>query len=79
MPDPSFETFLTSCGLNGLCQKRCHVLVINWIFGDPFHKELPVMVILVSVMIRSGSEFFLGNWHLEAVEAGEVAEAAEFN
>ena len=31
-------------------------------------------------MIRpSGSELFLRNWHLEAVEAGEVAEAGEVN
>ena len=52
MPDPPFETFLTSCGLNGLCQKGCHILVKNWIFGDPFHKKLPAMVILVPVMIR---------------------------
>ena len=59
MPDPSIETFLTSCGLNSLCQIECHILVKNWIFGDPFHKKWPVLVILVPVMIRpSGSEFY---------------------
>ena len=52
MPDPLFETFLTSRGLNGLRQKGCHILVKNWIFDDPFHKKLPVLVILVPVMIR---------------------------
>jgi hypothetical protein len=40
MPDPSFETFLTSLGLNSLCQKRCHILVKNWIFDDPFNKKM---------------------------------------
>jgi hypothetical protein len=60
MPDPPFETFLTSCGLNSLRQKGCHILVKNWIFDDPFHKKLPVMVILVPMMIRpSGSGSFL--------------------
>jgi hypothetical protein len=35
--------------------------VKNWIFDDPFHKKLPVLVILVPVMIRpSGSGSFLG-------------------
>ena len=63
MPDPLFQTFLTSRGLNGLRQKGCHILVKNWIFDDPFHKKLPVLVILVPVMIRpSGSESFL--WKL---------------
>jgi hypothetical protein len=61
MPDALFETFLTSQGLNGLRQKGCHILVKNWIFDDPFHKKLPVLVILVPVMIRpSGSGSFLG-------------------
>jgi hypothetical protein len=58
MPDPPFETFLTSRGRNGLHQKGCHILVKNWIFDDPFHKKLPVMVILVPVMtkpLRPGS------------------------
>jgi hypothetical protein len=27
--------------------------VKTWIFGDPFHKKLPVLVILVPVMIKS--------------------------
>jgi hypothetical protein len=59
MPDPPIETFLTSCGLNGLRQKGCHILVKNWIFDDPFHKKLPALVILVPVMIRpSGSGSF---------------------
>ena len=43
--------FLTSLGLNSLCQKECHVLVKNCIFSDPF--QWPVLVILVPVMIRS--------------------------
>ena len=51
MPDPLFETFLTSRGLNGLRQKGCHILVKNWIFDDPFQKKLTIMVILVSAMI----------------------------
>ena len=60
MPDTSFETFLTSRGLNSLCQKECHILVKIWIFGDPFHKKWPVLVILVSMMIiPSRSEIFL--------------------
>jgi hypothetical protein len=60
MPDPPFETFLTSRGLKGLCQKGCRIFVKNWIFDDPFHITLPVMVILVPVMIRpSGSVSFL--------------------
>ena len=78
MPDPLFETFLTSLSLNGLRQRGCHILVKNWIFDDPFHEELPVLVILVPVPSGSGS-FFCGNWALEAVEASEVAEAAEVN
>ena len=66
MPDPSFEA--------------CHILVKNWILGYLFHKKLPVLAILVPVMIRpSESEFFWGNCDLEAVEAAEVAEAAEVN
>ena len=61
MPDPSIETFLTSCGLNGLRQKGCHILVKNRIFDDTFHNKLLVLVILVLVMIRtSGSGSFLG-------------------
>jgi hypothetical protein len=40
MHDPSFETFLTSLGLNGLCQKRCHILVKNWIVDDPSNKKM---------------------------------------
>ena len=80
MPDPPFKTFLTSRSLNSLRQKGCHILVKNWIFDDPFHKKLPILVIMVPVMIRpSGSGFFGGNWALEAVEASEVAEAAEVN
>jgi hypothetical protein len=59
MPDPSFETFLTSRGLNSLRQKESHILVKNWTFGDPFRKKWPALVILVPVMIRpSGSDFF---------------------
>jgi hypothetical protein len=64
MFDPLFETFLTSRGLKGLRQRGCHKSVKNWIFDDPFHKKLPVLVILVPVMIRqskSGSRFW-GNW-----------------
>ena len=61
MPDPLFETFLTSCGRNSLRQKGYHILGKNWIFDDPFHKKLPVLVILVPVMIRpSVSGSFLG-------------------
>jgi hypothetical protein len=52
MPESPFETFLTSHGLNDLRQKGCCILVKNWIFDDPFNKELPVLVILVPVMIR---------------------------
>jgi hypothetical protein len=60
MPDPTFETFLTSCGLNGFRQKGCHILEKNIIFDDPFNKKIPVMVVLVPVMIRpSGSGSFL--------------------
>ena len=40
MPDPSFDTFLTSLGLNSLRQKECYILVKNWIFGDPLHKKM---------------------------------------
>ena len=82
MHDPLFGTFLTSRGLSSLRQKRCHISVKNWIFDDPFHKKLPILVILVPVMIRLlglGSFFFLGNWALEAVEASEGSEAAEVN
>ena len=53
MLDPLFETILTSQGLNGLCQKGCHILVKNWLFDDPLHKKLPLLVILVPVMIES--------------------------
>jgi hypothetical protein len=60
MPEPPFETFLTSHSLNDLRQKGCHIFVKNWIFDDPFHKKLPVLVILVPVMIRpSGSGSYL--------------------
>ena len=52
MPDPPFETFLTTHGLKGLRQKGCHILVKNWNFNDPFHKKSPVLSILVPVMIR---------------------------
>jgi hypothetical protein len=44
MPDPLFVKFLTSLGINGLRQKGCHILVKSWIFDDPFHKKLPVLV-----------------------------------
>ena len=40
MPDQPFKTFLTSLGLDGLRQKRYHILVKNWIFDDPFHKKI---------------------------------------
>ena len=55
MPDPPFENFLTTRSLNGLRQKGCHILVKNWIFDDPFHKQLPLLVILLPMMISSGS------------------------
>ena len=68
MPDPLFETFLTSWGLNGLHQKGCHILVKNWIFDDPFHQKLPVFVILVPVMIRpSESGSFLRKLNLDCI------------
>ena len=81
MHDPLFGTFLTSRGLSSLRQKGCHISVKNWIFDDPFHKKLPILVILVPVMIRllAFASFFWGNWALEAVEANEVSEAAEVN
>ena len=69
MPDPLFETFLTSRGLNGLCQKGCHILVKNWIFDDTFHKKLPLGAV----------SFFCEIWTLKAVETGEFAEAAKVN
>ena len=60
----------------------------KWGFDDPFHKELPVMVFLETVMIRpSGSWSFLsklgfrgcwGQWGCQATdinEAGEVSKA----
>ena len=43
---------VASAGLNSLQQKWYQILVKNWIFDDPFHKKLPVMVLLVPVMIR---------------------------
>ena len=61
MPGPLFDTILTSQGLNSLSRKGWHILVKNWIFDDPFHKNLLVLVILVPMMIRpSGSGSFLG-------------------
>ena len=54
------KLFWPHANLNSLHQKGCHILVKNWIFDDPFHKKLPVLVILVPVMIRpSGSGGFL--------------------
>ena len=77
MPDSLFETFLTSRGLTSLRQKGCQILVKNWIFDDPFHKKLPVLVILVPVMIKTiGISMFFGEI---GVEASEIAEAAEVN
>ena len=83
MPDPLFEIFLTSCGLNGLHQKGCHILVKNWIFDDPFHK----LVILVPVMIRpsgSGSLLgkfgfrgYLGQWGCRGNEFNETGEVSK--
>jgi hypothetical protein len=65
LPDPPFETFLTSLGLNVLRQKGCHILVKNWIFDDPYHKQIPVTAILVPVMIKpSGSGRFLRKFGL---------------
>jgi hypothetical protein len=61
MHDPLFGTFLTSRGLSSLRQEGCHISVKNWIFDDPFHKKLPILVILVPVMIKpSGSGSFFG-------------------
>ena len=63
MPDQPFKGFLTSRGLNGLRQKRCHILAKNWIFDDPLHKKGRVLVILVPGMIQpSGSVIFLMKW-----------------
>ena len=45
MPDPLFQTFLISRGLNSLRQKGCQILVKNLIFDDPFHKKGAVLVI----------------------------------
>ena len=46
----------------------------NLIFGDPFHKTGPILVILVPRIVRpSGS----GNRAVEVGENSEVAEAAE--
>jgi hypothetical protein len=59
MPDPLFETFLTSRGNNGLCQKGCHILLKNWIFDDTFHKKLQVLVILVPVDHQDQEEIVL--------------------
>ena len=52
MPDPLFETFLTSHGLNGLRQKGHHILVKFGLLMIYSTKKLPVLVILVPVMIR---------------------------
>jgi hypothetical protein len=69
MLDSPFETFLTSCGLNGLRQKRCHIFLKNWIF---FHSTKTTSNGYFgasddqTIRIR---KFFWGNWALEAIEA----------
>ena len=76
MPDPPIETFLTSCSLNGFCQKGFHILMKTCIFDDVFHRKLPALVIFVPVMIRpSGTGMFLS----KLGQASEVAEAPEVN
>jgi hypothetical protein len=69
MPDPLFETFFTSRGLNSLRQKWYHILVKNWywLFWCQWWSDY------------RDQEVFWGNWALEAVEASEVAEATEVN
>ena len=48
------------------------------IFDDPFHKNGPVLVILVSgINEPSGSVNFLMKWAVEVIEATEVVEAVE--
>ena len=80
MPDPLFETFLTSRGLNGLHQKGCHILGKNWIFYASFHKQWLVLLFWGQWWSdHQNKKDFWGNWALEAVEASEVAEAAEVN
>ena len=65
MPDPLFETFLTSCGLNSLRQKGYHILGKNWIFDDPFHKKLPCLALrslqnptMASITTTTASQFY---------------------
>ena len=54
---------MTSAGLNSLQQKEYQISVKNWIFDDPFHKNRPVLVILVPGIIEPlGSVNFLMKW-----------------
>ena len=61
--------------------KGCHLLVKNWIFDDPFHNKLPVLVILVASDVQTFRirKFYGGNWALEAVEDSDNPEVAEVN
>ena len=81
MPDPPFENFLTTRSLNGLRQKGCHILVKNWIFGDPFHKKNDKQWLFWCQWWsdHQDQEVFWGNWTLEAVEASELTEATDVN
>ena len=62
--EPFFKK-VAPAGLNSLRQKGHQILVKNWNFDDPFHKKVPILVILVPVMIKSsGSGSFFGEIRL---------------
>ena len=59
MTDPLFEKKIDLTAPQRPPSERVPYISENWIFNDPFHKKLPVLVILVPVMIRpSGSGSF---------------------
>ena len=88
------ETFLylqpvskkvTQAGLNSLWEKEYQISVNNWIFYDPFHKKVLLLVILVPGMIHDYQDHEILWWNCavevfessEAADADEVIEAAE--
>ena len=76
------KLFLTSLGLNSLCQKESHIHISEKL---DFLWFIPQKITSIGYFGASDDQtirirkFFGGNWALEAVEASEVAEAAEVN
>ena len=72
----SYQKSNISCPQQPLTEKVI-ISIKNWNFDDLFHKNGPVLVILVPRIIEPSGLIFWWNEAVEVIEAAEVVEAVE--